>query len=100
MMARSKLRTSPLVCPLVWVHTRAVCAAMDAAESDVLDEIRRGGDGAMHFRVVATMGSGEFGYVFKVCVRAWHGRVRRQRRRVASGATPCLPRADICVTSR
>jgi hypothetical protein len=36
------------------------------AEADVLRDIVRDRDSAMHFSVVSTMGHGEFGYVFKV----------------------------------
>jgi hypothetical protein len=43
--------------------------AVDAAavEAAVLAEIKASRSGAEHFRVLSLLGSGEFGYVFKVC---------------------------------
>jgi hypothetical protein len=57
-----------------------------AVEAAVLAEIKTSRNGAEHFRVLSLLGSGEFGYVFKVranvykcmcvhaaarCVRGW-----------------------------
>jgi hypothetical protein len=40
--------------------------AVDAVEAAVLAEIKGSRSGAEHFRVLSLLGSGEFGYVFKV----------------------------------
>jgi hypothetical protein len=59
-----------------------------AVEAAVLAEIKASGSGARHFRVLSLLGSGAYGYVFKVRASVDKCTVTRVSQRVA---------VDVCV---